>query len=129
MDMLNKDDTDVYEISDSREYKDYRCFIRSKIEYKEMNKLIFHIQNKYQSIIKQYLLTTDEIEDILVKCYAVDESDDTEVDEVIDLQENFKRYFNNESGSNIIDNSLKYEVNGLVGELKKIADLTIEICR
>lgn len=129
MDMLNKDDTHVYEIRDSRCSKDYRCFINSKIKYEEMNKLIFYIQNKYQSIIKQYLLTADEIKYILVKCYAFDESDDAEADEVIDLQENFKRYFNNESGSNILDNSLKYEVNGLVGELKKIADLTIEMWR
>lgn len=104
MDMLNKDDTHVYEIKDSICNKEYRCLIKSKIEYEEMNKLIFYIQYKYHSLIQQYLLTADEIEGVLVKYYEVEESDDGEADAVIDLQDNFKRYFNNESGSDILDN-------------------------
>lgn len=48
---------------------------------------------------------------------------------MIDLQENFKRYFSNEKGKCILDNFFVYEVNGLIVELKKMVDLTIEMWR
>lgn len=129
MNMLNQEVNYVYEIEDSNIYNDHRCLIKSKIKPEEMKNLIFYIQYKYESIIQQDLLTADEIKEVLVKCYEVENINYVDADEIINLQENFKRYFNNEKGSNILDNFSRYEVNGLIGELKEIADLTIDIWR
>lgn len=129
MNMLNQEVNYVYEIEDSNIYNDHRCLIKSKIKPEEMKNLIFYIQYKYKSIIQQDLLTADEIKEVLVKCYEVENINYVDADEIINLQENFKRYFNNEKGSNILDNFSRYEVNGLIGELKEIADLTIDIWR
>lgn len=129
MDMLNKDDTYVYEIKDGNLHKDYRCLVRSKINPEEMKNLLFYIQFKYQSIIKHDLLSADEIEDVLVKCYDTVKCDYEDADEVIDLNENFSRYFNYEKGREILDNSYRYEVSGLISELKKKVCLTVEMWR
>ena len=104
MDMLNQEINYVYEIED-----------------REINN-----NNKYKSIIQQDALTADEITGILVKCYEIEKSDYVKADKIIKLQDNYLSYFNNEKGNCIVNNFQAYEARGLIGELKKIVNLTIE---
>lgn len=129
MDMLNQEINYVYEIDDRDSHNNNRCLIKSKIKPEEMKNLIFYIQYKYKSIIKQDALTADEITGILVNCYEIENSDYVKADEIINLQDNYSSYFNNEKGKCIVDNFQEYEVRGLIGELKKIVCLTIEMWR
>lgn len=129
MDTLNKEINYVYEIEDRDSYNNNRCLIKSKIKSEEMKNLIFYIQYKYKCIIKQDALTADEITGILVKCYEIEKSDYAKVYEIINLQDNYSSYFNNEKGKCIVDNFHEYEVRGLTGELKKVVNLTIDMWR
>lgn len=126
MDMLNQEINYVYEIDDRDSHNNNRCLIKSKIKPEEMKNLIFYIQYKYKSIIKQDALTADEITGILVKCYEIEKSDYVKADKIIKLQDNYLSYFNNEKGNCIVNNFQAYEARGLIGELKKIVNLTIE---
>lgn len=127
--MLDQEFNYVYEIKDCNIHNNNRCLIKSKIKPDDMKNLIFYIQYKYQSIIPQSVLTKDEIKELLIKCYEVDNIDDVDTDDIINLQENFKNYFNKEKGKSIINNFSIYEVKGLIGELQKIVYLTIEMWR
>lgn len=127
--MLNQEVYYVYEIKDSNIHNNNRCLIKSKIKPEDMKNLIFYIQYKYHSIIPQSVLTKDEIKKLLIKCYEVENIEDVDTDDIINLQENFKKYFNKEKGKIIIDNYPIYEVKGLIGELQKTVYLTIEMWR
>ena len=127
--MLNQEVYYVYEIKDSNVHSNNRCLIKSKIKPDDMKNLIFYIQYKYHSIIPQSVLTKDEIKKLLIKCYEAANVDDVNIDDIINLQENFKNYFNKEKGKIIIDNFSTYEVKGLIGELREIVCLTIEMWR
>ena len=106
-----------------------RCFIKSKIKPEDMKKLIFYIQYKYQSIIPHSVLTKNEIKGLLIKCYEAENINDVNTDDIINLQDNLKNFFNKEKGNSIINNFSIYEVKGLIGELRKIVYLTIEMWR
>lgn len=127
--MLDQEVNYVYEIKDNNKDSNSRCFIKSKIKPDDMKKLIFYIQYKYQSIIPHSVLTKNEIKGLLIKCYKVQNICDVNADDIINLQENFKNYFNKEIGTSIINNFDIYEVKGLIGELRKIVCLTIEMWR
>lgn len=127
--MLNQEVYYVYEIKDSNVHSNNRCLIRSKIKPDDMKNLIFYIQYKYHSIIPQSVLTKDEIKKLLMKCYEAANVDYANIDNIINLQNNFKNYFNKEKGKIIIDNFSTYEVKGLIGELREIVCLTIEMWR
>ena len=126
MDMLNQEINYVYEIEDREINNNNKCLIKSKIKPEEMKNLIFYIQYKYKSIIQQDALTADEITGILVNCYEIENSDYVKADKIIKLQDNYLSYFNNEKGNCIVNNFQAYEARGLIGELKKIVNLTIE---
>lgn len=127
--MLDQEVNYVYEIRDNNKDKNSRCFIKSKIKPEDMKRLIFYIQYKYQSIIPHSVLTKNEIKGLLIKCYEAANVDDVNIDNIINLQDNFKNYFNKEKGKIIIDNFSIYEVKGLIGELREIVCLTIEMWR
>ena len=127
--MLDQEVNYVYEIKDNNKHNSNRCFIKSKIKPDDMKNLIFYIQYKYYSIIPQSVLINYEIKELLIKCYKVENINDVNADYVINLQDNFKNYFNNEKGKSIINNFSIYEVKGLIGELRKIVCLTIEMWR
>lgn len=127
--MLDQEVNYVYEIKDNNKDNNSRCFIKSKIKPDDMKKLIFYIQYKYQSIMPHSVLMKNEIKGLLMKCYKVQNICDVNTDDIINLQENFKNYFNKEKGKSIINNLSIYEVKGLMGELRKIVCLTIEMWR
>lgn len=127
--MLNQEVSYVYEIKDNNMYNSNRCLIKSKIKPDDMKELIFYIQYKYHSIIPQSVLMSYEIKELLIKCYEVENSDNVNTNNIINLQENFKNYFNKEIGNMIINNFSIYEVKGLIGELRKIVYLIIEMWR
>ncbi|AGX41900.1 hypothetical protein [Clostridium saccharobutylicum] len=129
MDMLDQEFNYVYEIKDNNMHNNNRCLIKSEIKPEDMKNLIFYIQYKYQSIIPQSVLTRGEIKELLIKCYEVENIDDVNTDDIINLQENFKKYFNKEKGKSIINNFSIYEIKGLILELQKIVYLTIEMWR
>lgn len=127
--MLDQEANYVYEIKDKNKDNNSRCFIKSKIKLDDMKKLTFYIQYKYQSIMPHSVLMKNEIKGVLMKCYKVQNICDVNADGIINLQENFKIYFNKEIGNSIINNFYIYEVKGLIGELRKIVYLTIEMWR
>lgn len=129
MENLDKDYTYIYELEDGNNYNKCKYLIKCKMKSEEIKNLIFYIQYKYHSIMQQELLSANELKEILEKFYQAENVDYIEPDEVIDVKENFKRYFNNVRGRNVLDNYFIYEVSGLIGELRKIADLTIEMWR
>lgn len=127
--MLDQEVNYVYEIKDNNMHNNNRCLIKSKIKLDDIKNLIFYIQYKYYSIIPQSVLMNYEIKELLIKCYKVENINDVNTDYVINLQDNFKNYFNNYKGKSIINNFSIYEVKGLIGELRKIVCLTIEMWR
>ncbi|NFO29635.1 hypothetical protein FDB41_03890 [Clostridium botulinum] len=131
MDMLNGEVNYVYEIKYSKEStnKNNRCLVKSKIKLEDMCDLILYIQYKYKSIIPQSDLTEYEVKEVLVNCYEAECINNLNVDEIIYLQDNFKRLCNNDKGRKIIDKISRYEVKGLIGELQKIVYLAIEMWR
>ncbi|WP_315081969.1 hypothetical protein [uncultured Clostridium sp.] len=131
MDMLNREVNYVYEIKYSKEStnKKNRCLVKSRIKPKDICDLILYIQYKYKSIIPQSDLTEYEVKEVLVNCYEAECINNLNADEIIYLQDNFKRLCNNDKGQKIIDNISRYEVKGLIGELKKIVYLAIEMWR
>lgn len=126
--MLDQEINYVYEIKDCS-IKSNRCLIKSTIKPDDMKKLIFYIQYKYQSIMPHSVLTKNEIKGLLIKCYNAENINDVNTYDIINLQDNFKNYFNKEEGNSIINNFSIYEVKGLIGELRKIVCLTIEMWR
>ncbi|UZP04738.1 hypothetical protein JW813_06940 [Clostridium botulinum] len=120
MDMLNGKVNYVYEIKYSKEStnKNNRCLVKSKIKPEDMCDLILYIQYKYKSIIPQSDLTEYEVKEVLVNCYEAECINNLNADEIIYLQDNFKRLCNNDKGKKIIDNISKYEVKGGIGELQ-----------
>lgn len=129
MENLDKEYTYIYELEDGNNYNKCKYLIKCKMKSEEIKNLIFYIQYKYQGIMQQDLLSANEIKEILEKFYQAENVDCVEFDEVIDVKENFKRCFNNVRGRNILDNYFRCEVSGLMAELRKIADLTIEMWR
>ncbi|NRY59522.1 hypothetical protein [Clostridium beijerinckii] len=127
--MLDQEVNYVYEIKDNNNDNNSGCFIKSKIKPDDMKKLTFYIQYKYKSIMPNSVLMKNEIKGLLMKCYKVQNICDVDTDDIINLQENFKNYFNKEIGTSIINNFDIYEVKGLIGELRKIVYLTIEMWR
>lgn len=127
--MLNYENYYVYELKESNINDKNKCLVKSKMKLEYMKKLIFYIQYKYHSIIPESTLTETEIKEILISCYDVYDVIEVSSYEEINLQENFKRYFSNEKGKGILDNFFLYEVNGLIGELRKIVYRTIEMWR
>ncbi|NFI55075.1 hypothetical protein FDA48_01560 [Clostridium botulinum] len=131
MDMLNREVNYVYEIKYSREStnNNNRCLVKSRIKPEDMCDLILYIQYKYKSIIPQSDLTEYEVKEVLVNCYEAECINNLNADEIIYLQDNFKRLCNKDKGKKIIDNISRYEVMGLIGELQKIVYLAIEMWR
>ncbi|KIL09540.1 hypothetical protein SR42_11315 [Clostridium botulinum] len=129
MDMLNGEVNYVYEIKYNKEStnKNNRCLVKSKIKPEDMCDLILYIQYKYKSIIPQSDLTEYEVKEVLVNCYEAECINNLNVDEIIYLQDNFKRLCNKDKGKKIIDKISRYEVKGLIGELQKIVYLAIEM--
>ncbi len=131
MDMLNREVNYVYEIKYSKEStnKKNRCLVKSRIKPKDICDLILYIQYKYKSIIPQSDLTEYEVKEVLVNCYEAECINNLNADEIIYLQDNFKRLCNNDKEKKIIDNISRYEVKGLIEELQKIVYLAIEMWR
>ncbi|WP_283624932.1 hypothetical protein [Clostridium butyricum] len=121
----------VYEIKYSRDSinKRNRYLVKSRIKSEDMWDLIFYIQYKYKSIIPKSDLTEYEIKELLVNCYELESINNVNADEIIYLQDNFRKLCNSDKGKKIIDSFSRYEVKGLVEEMKKIVYLAIEMRR
>lgn len=94
----------VYELKESNINDKNKCLVKSKMKLEDMKKLIFYIQYKYQSIISELILTETEIKKILIMCYDAYDVIEAGYYEEINLQANFKRYFNKDEGKNLVDN-------------------------
>lgn len=122
-DQLKSQESYVYGLKLEDAYVNY--FIKGNVNVDNMKDLIFYIQYKYYDILSQPLTLLD-LKQILRNCYGIESTYVIEADEIIDLDLNFKENFNKEKIDYIINNFKLYEVKGLAGELRKIANLTIE---
>lgn len=123
---LKSEESYLYELKLNNEYVNETCFIKGNINIDSMKDLIFYIQYKYYDILPHSILTPVEFQEILAKCYGIDGVSSIGVDQTIDLYWNFKENFNKEKIENIMNNYRMYEAKGMMGELRKILDLTIE---
>lgn len=108
----------VYELKYEDKNLGKGVLIKKNIGADDIKKLISYIQNRYNDILPQGMLTSWELEEILAKCYGIQSNS------VGGAEENINSYWNTKEI--IMSNYKKYEARGLAGELRKIADLEIE---